>query len=67
MVNTASRMESYGMPDRIHTTREFYEAARHEFHFESRGIMLIKGKGELETYFLNESVKSPRPTEAGVT
>lgn len=52
MVNTASRMESHGIPDRIHTTEAFQIAAHDSFVFEKRGKVSIKGKGEMETYFL---------------
>lgn len=62
-VNTASRMESHGLPDRIHTTREFYLAARHAFDFELCGTLLIKGKGEIETYFLIPTLKVPVTVE----
>ncbi len=64
MVNTASRMESHGLPDHIQTTREFYTAARHAFVFEPRGIVSVKGKGDIETYFLTGCVKAPGLVES---
>jgi adenylate cyclase len=51
-VNTASRMESFGAPDRIHVSAETYDVLRHDFEFERRGPLEIKGKGAMETYFL---------------
>jgi adenylate cyclase len=51
-VNTASRMETFGVPSRIHVSGEIYSVLRHEFAFESRGPLDIKGKGAMETYFL---------------
>eukprot|EP00116_Pleurobrachia_bachei_P008082 sb/3468344/ len=54
-VNTASRMESTGVPSKIHTSREFYiELQNHgdEFLTEERGEMEVKGKGKMTTYFL---------------
>ena len=51
-VNIASRMEKYGEPGRIHvsaTTRKLLGA---RFDFESRGQVEIKGKGAVETFFL---------------
>jgi class 3 adenylate cyclase len=51
-VNTASRMESSGVPGRVQVTRATRDrmAASHEF--EERGIIDIKGKGPMETYLL---------------
>lgn len=51
-VNTASRMESHGAPSRIHVTEAVYQRLAGEFAFEPRGRIQVKGKGELETYFL---------------
>jgi class 3 adenylate cyclase len=51
-VNTASRMESHGLPDRIHVTRAVYERLNTEFVFEPRGSIEVKGKGAMVTYFL---------------
>lgn len=51
-VNIASRMESFGVPSRIHVSAEIYGVLRHDFKFEPRGPLEIKGKGAMETYFL---------------
>ncbi|HSL97095.1 MAG TPA: nitrate/nitrite transporter NrtS [Candidatus Deferrimicrobiaceae bacterium] len=51
-VNTASRMESTGVPGRIQVTRETYERLRDAFEFERRGVVDVKGKGRVETWFL---------------
>lgn len=51
-VNTASRMESHGMPDRIHCSAEVYEQMKTLFEFEDRGEIEVKGKGTLHTYWL---------------
>jgi class 3 adenylate cyclase len=51
-VNTASRMESTGIPGRVQVTRETYDRLKDEFEFESRGMIAVKGKGEIETWFL---------------
>jgi adenylate cyclase len=51
-VNTASRMESHGTPNRIQVTRATYELLREEFVLEPRGTVNVKGKGELETWYL---------------
>ena len=51
-VNTASRMESHGTPGRIQITRETYELLAGEFACEPRGTIPIKGKGEIEAWYL---------------
>jgi guanylate cyclase len=51
-VNTASRMESHGAPGRIQITRATYELLRDEFECEPRGTIDVKGKGEVETWYL---------------
>ncbi len=52
-VNTASRMESSGVPGRIQATAAAREALRSRFDFEERGEIEIKGKGRLRTWFLS--------------
>ena len=54
-VNTASRMESHGTPGRIQITRATYELLADEFECEPRGTIPIKGKGEVETWYLVRS------------
>jgi len=51
-VNTASRMEAQGTPGEIQITRETYELLKDEFVCERRGTILVKGKGEMETWYL---------------
>ncbi|CAL1547225.1 unnamed protein product [Lymnaea stagnalis] len=53
-VNTASRMESHGMPNRIHIsfTMNALLMKIKGFTTERRGIIDIKGKGQMETYWL---------------
>jgi guanylate cyclase len=51
-VNTASRMESYGAPGRVQITRPTYELLADEFECESRGTITVKGKGEVEAWYL---------------
>jgi class 3 adenylate cyclase len=51
-VNTASRMESHGLADAIHVTRSTYERLRHRYVLERRGVIEVKGKGEMVTYLL---------------
>ena len=51
-VNTASRMESHGTPGQIQVTRATYELLKDEFELETRGTVPIKGKGDVETWYL---------------
>ncbi|MGB3760331.1 MAG: adenylate/guanylate cyclase domain-containing protein [Rivularia sp. (in: cyanobacteria)] len=51
-VNIASRMESHGIPGRIHVSEATYKLLQDNFLFEERGVTSIKGKGEMETYWL---------------
>jgi class 3 adenylate cyclase len=51
-VNTASRMESSGLPGRIQVTAEIYGRLRDRYQFEDRGEIEIKGKGRLRAYLL---------------
>jgi len=51
-VNTAKRMESYGAPGRIHVSAAIRQSLGDGFRFEPRGALEVKGKGRMETYFL---------------
>ncbi len=51
-VNTASRMESHGVPGRIHVTDRVARAASPEFEFEPPRSIEIKGKGAMTTFLL---------------
>lgn len=51
-VNTASRMESTGVPGRLHVTAETEARLRPRFELELRGSTEVKGKGEIETWFI---------------
>eukprot|EP00928_Gymnodinium_smaydae_P028563 TRINITY_DN21748_c0_g1_i1.p1 TRINITY_DN21748_c0_g1~~TRINITY_DN21748_c0_g1_i1.p1 ORF type:complete len:739 (+),score=82.45 TRINITY_DN21748_c0_g1_i1:58-2274(+) len=51
-VNTASRMESHGEPMRLHCSEETRALLGADFICEARGPMKVKGKGEMNTYFV---------------
>ena len=51
-VNLASRMESLGVPGRVHVTGTVAERLRGSFRMEERGIVDVKGKGPMPTYFV---------------
>jgi class 3 adenylate cyclase len=57
-VNTASRMESHGVPGTIQVTETTYHLLRDQYHFVERGTVQIKGKGEMLTYFLQSRLYS---------
>ncbi|AFY55567.1 family 3 adenylate cyclase [Rivularia sp. PCC 7116] len=59
-VNIASRMESHGIPGNIQISQTTYEIIKDKFTdtftnqylLESRGLIEIKGKGEMQTYLV---------------
>jgi len=53
VVNTASRMESHGTAGRIQISEATRQALNHSFSLEHRGIIDVKGKGKMSTWFLN--------------
>jgi guanylate cyclase len=69
-VNTASRMESHGTPGRIQITRATYDLLGDEFECEPRGTIQVKGKGQMEAWYLvrrrtlQRPVGEPQPEHA---
>uniref|UniRef100_A0A8B9RJ79 adenylate cyclase n=1 Tax=Astyanax mexicanus TaxID=7994 RepID=A0A8B9RJ79_ASTMX len=58
-VNVASRMDSTGVPDCIQVTTDLYHVlASKGYQLECRGLVKVKGKGEMTTYFLNSGPSS---------
>ncbi|WP_437914674.1 adenylate/guanylate cyclase domain-containing protein [Sorangium sp. So ce302] len=51
-VNVASRMESSGEPGRIQVSEASYSLLARDFLLEERGLVAIKGKGAMKTYWL---------------
>jgi guanylate cyclase len=51
-VNVASRMESHGEPGRIQISEATYELIRAEYRCAPHGPLEVKGKGTLNTWFL---------------
>ena len=51
-VNMASRMESTGVPGRLQVAAETRERLAEAFDLERRGIVEVKGKGPIETWFV---------------
>jgi adenylate cyclase len=56
-VNIASRMESYSLPGKIHITQEFADSiiSYTEFTILPRGEVTIKGKGIMNTFWLEKA------------
>ena len=59
-VNTAARMESHGMPEEIHISEHTYKLIADKFEFESRGVIEVKGKGPMPTYFLRGTISATK-------
>lgn len=56
-VNTASRMESNSLPGKLHCSARSAEILRQqcsELYLVSRGNIHVKGKGEMQTYFVSK-------------
>ena len=51
-VNTASRMESHGLPDTIQISEATYLLIEDQYQFKKRGSINVKGKGEMAAYLL---------------
>uniref|UniRef100_A0A8C8DPF6 Adenylate cyclase type 6 n=1 Tax=Oryzias sinensis TaxID=183150 RepID=A0A8C8DPF6_9TELE len=52
-VNVASRMDSTGVPDHIQVTTDLYHMlVNNGYQLDCRGVIKVKGKGEMTTYFL---------------
>ena len=52
VVNIASRLESTGVPNRIHVSDAVHVRLMDDFAFEERGDVEIRGKGSIHTWFL---------------
>lgn len=61
-VNTASRMESHGVPGRIQVSEATATALREQYELEDRGTVEIKGKGAMRTYLLGAALEDPLRT-----
>ena len=58
-VNTASRMESHSMSGRIQVSSALREHLGNAFVFTSRGAVVVKGLGAMETFFLEGRAPIP--------
>jgi len=54
-VNTAARMESNGQVARLNVSHSMYELIKDDFKCTPRGKIDVKGKGEMEMYFVEKN------------
>ncbi len=63
VVNVASRMESTGVPGKIHVSESYMVRLRDTHDFKSHGETEVKGKGMMRTYFLMGRRYDPKSSE----
>jgi class 3 adenylate cyclase len=62
-VNTASRMQTTGVPGCIQVTEHTRELLGEGYVFRQRGRIQVKGKGEMLTYFLSGRTAATTPCQ----
>jgi class 3 adenylate cyclase len=55
-VNIASRMESHGIAGEIQVSQATYLLLKDQYVFKERGVIEVKGKGEMRVYLLKSKV-----------
>ncbi len=63
-VNTASRMESHGSGGFIQITEDTYNLIKNDFNCEARGKVNVKGKGEINVWYVVNSIGTASSVEA---
>ncbi|XP_070206498.1 uncharacterized protein [Littorina saxatilis] len=65
-VNTASRMKSYSIPNKVHVSNSSYNSLRKHglYIITQRGLIDVKGKGSMMTYWL-ETKAGQKSSRAG--
>ncbi len=66
-VNTASRMKSTGIPNRIQISSSFKKLVEEHFDAEAGGVIEVKGKGLMETFFLLNPKQNSLRSSIGIT
>ena len=51
-VNTASRLESHGVPGAVHCSAETAALLQANFRLDARGVIDVKGKGPMHTFLI---------------
>jgi class 3 adenylate cyclase len=59
-VNVASRMESSGLPGKIHVSRSTFTLVHKRYHFKELKEIEIKGKGKMKTYIYQRTIKEAK-------
>ena len=65
-VNTASRMQTYGVEGAIQVSQETYRLLRDKYQFQDRGLIEMKGKGEVAAYLLTGKIAALRQNSAAM-
>ncbi len=65
-VNTASRIEQYGLSGEIQVSDATRERIEHRFHIEEREPIEMKGKGLMQAYLLKERKALSFPEKEGL-
>jgi class 3 adenylate cyclase len=58
-VNVASRMEAHGVPGLIQLSDASAQLLRDRYRIDERGVIQVKGKGEMRTWFLSGRLGDP--------
>jgi class 3 adenylate cyclase/HAMP domain-containing protein len=64
-VNTASRMESTGVPGRIQVSEATHALLHEQFELEARGLIDVKGKGKMPAYLVVKQRDDPERVSIG--
>lgn len=51
-VNLASRLQTQGIANQIQVSPQVYERLKRHYDLEQRGTLLVRGYGEITTYWL---------------
>ena len=60
-VNLASRLESHGLPGRVHVSPEISQRLTGHYDLEARGLINLRGIGKVRTSFLRGRKGGARP------
>lgn len=66
-VNTAARLQSTGIPGRVHVSEETRALTREAFDYESRGAVELRGLGTMTTYLVSQPSKDESREDGIVT